>query len=102
MKQIKNPDDGAGRLSSLPTIIYYEKTYARSLGHNDQKAVGVFKSYESQERVRRLQSELVAIKNGHASEKACEVAVGKKRLAKYQKYEEWAALMLLWLTSAKR
>ena len=98
----KTEDDGQGRLSSLPTIIYYEKTYAKSLGGNDQKAVGVFKSFESQERLRRLQSELIAIKNGHASDKACEVAVGKKRLAKYQKYEDWAALMLLWLTTAKR
>lgn len=104
MTEPKRPDDdkGTGRLSSLPTLIYYHKTYALSLGENDQKAVGVFKSYESHEKLRRLQNELVAVKNGHASTKACEVAIGKKRLGKYQKYEYWAELMLLWVASAKR
>ncbi len=88
-------------MPALPIIQYYNKMYAVSLGGNDQKAVHVFKNYEPQEKLRRLQSELVAVKNGKASEKACDITIGKKRAVKFQSYDNWAKLMLLWLSQSK-
>lgn len=86
----------------LPTLEYFQKTYGSTMDGADQKAIGVFKSYESQEKLRRLQNELVWVKEGKASTAACDRVIGKKRKAKYRSYEHWAELMLLWLAAHKR
>ena len=91
-----------GHISHLPTIVYYQKTYAQSLGDNDQKAVKVFTDYESQEKLRRLQSELLWVKKGQAAEKACDNIIGKKRRSKYRGYSKWAEMMLLWIIEANK
>ncbi len=94
-----NSDEAESELVKfLPTLKDYERRYGVSLAGNDKKALRCFREYESKERVRRLQSELLLIKQGKVTEKACTQVVGKKRLAKYGSYEEWAKLMLLWLS----
>lgn len=89
-------------LRHMPTLHYWHKTYGVSLGGQDQKAARVFRDYESQEKVRRLQTELMSIKDGRVADEILDVVLGKKRKSKYGGYEKWAALMLLWLANYKK
>ena len=89
-------------ISGVPTLLYYQRTYARSMGDNDQKAVGAFKQFESQEKLRRLQNELMLIKNNQVREEVLDSIAGKKRKSRHASYEHWAELMLLWIVSARR
>jgi hypothetical protein len=86
---------------SIPTIDYFEKTYGRSMEGNDQKAVKVFAEYETKEKIRRLQNELIWIKEGRVPDTTLKAIIGGKRKARYQGYNQWASRMLLWL-AAKR
>lgn len=86
----------------IPTLHYWQKTYAQSLGGQDQKSVRVFRDYESQEKTRRLQQELMNIKDGKVTDQALDLIVGKKRKMKYGGYDKWAALMLLWCANYKK
>lgn len=86
----------------LPTINHYMKDYASPLSDNDQKAVRMYKEYESPESVRRLQNELLTVKNSMATETACKVSIGAKRAGQYRSYEQWATMMLMWLAAIKK
>jgi hypothetical protein len=90
-----------GSLKAVPTLDYYEKTYGRSL-QNDQKAVRVFRDYESSERIKRLQNELVYIKDNRVPSKTLHNILGRKREEKFGGYSKWAALMLMWASQKKR
>ena len=99
MSDDRNDNDELG--VSIPAFVYYQRTYATSLENNDQKALGVFKQYEADEKVRSLQTDLMRIKDGMIKENTLDSSVGKKRKGKYGTYERWASLMLLWLSQAK-
>ena len=86
----------------LQTIRDYINTYAASLEGNDQKAVKVFCQFETQEKLRRFQRELIMIKDGGVSDTTCDNIIGKKRKAKHRGYETWASLMLQWISSKKK
>lgn len=94
-------ETSARTVSSIPTLLYYQRTYARSMGDNDQKAVGAFKQYEAQEKVRRMQNELMLIKASQVREEVLDSVVGKKRKSRHNGYEHWSELMLLWLVAAR-
>lgn len=101
----KSPDEEEQAnkgLASLPTLEYFQRTYSKSMEGADQKAVGVFKDYETAEKTRRLQNELMWIKDGKVSESTCNRIIGKKRKSKYQSYNRWAELMLIWLATHKK
>ena len=83
----KIEEDASASISHFPEINYYLKTYANSLEGNDQKGSKVFFQYESQERVRRLQRELIQIKEGKGSKRVCNDILGKKRENKHTSYE---------------
>ncbi len=85
----------------IKTLEHYEKIYGRSADGNDQKAIMNFRMFECKEKVRRLQTELQWVKEGRVSEAVCNQVIGKKRKGKYQTYEHWAGLMLMWI-AAKR
>ena len=85
----------------IPTVDYFQKNYGRSLEGNDPKAVRVFRDYEPRERLRRLQHELQLIKENKVSPDVLHAVVGKKRMHKYQGYDRWASLMLMWIVSKK-
>ncbi len=85
----------------IPTVEYYHKTYAVSCGGEDQRALRIFRDFEPKEKLRRLQFELQQIRDKKAHPRACEVIIGKKRKARYESYERWAQLMLLWLLSRR-
>lgn len=93
------PEDST--IVSVPTVDYFEKTYGRSMEGNDQKAVRVFREYETKEKIRRLQQELMWIKEKRVPDKTLKALIGDKRRSRYQGYDQWAARMLLWL-AAKR
>jgi hypothetical protein len=90
------------KLAHLPTIEYFQKTYGKTMEGSDQKAAGVFKDFESQEKLRRFQNELSWVKDGKVSGAACDRVIGKKRKSKYDGYEKWAQLMLLWLAQSRK
>ena len=93
--------DGSKPIVSVPTIDYFEKTYGRSLEGNDQKAIWVFREYETKEKIRRLQQELIWIKEGRVPDKTLKALIGEKRRSRYEGYDKWAARMLLWLVSKR-
>jgi len=95
-------DTSESGVGFLPTLEYFQKTYGKTMEGSDSKAVKVFRDYESQEKLRRLQSELTWVKDGKASRVACERVIGKKRKAKYNSYERWAELMLIWLSQYRK
>ena len=81
-------------LNALPTLQFYQKTYANSCGNNDAKAVKLFKEYESRDKVQRLRQELFAISKGRAAEPVCNRIIGLTRKGKYNGYEKWALNVL--------
>ena len=100
-----NPQDPVGSpslVTSIPTIKYYRDMYAPASDANDQKGVAAFKMFESMEKVRRLQRELEYVKGGKVSNTVLDKTLGKQRMSRYQDYENWARLMLLWITQAKQ
>lgn len=88
-------------LKFVPTLDYYERTYGRNCEGNDQKAVNIFRNFETKEKLRRLQMELLWIKEGRVAEQVCERVIGKKRRARHGSYLHWAELMLLWLVTKR-
>lgn len=102
MTEEKTGKEEEGKLAQLSTLKYYQRTYAASLSDNDQKAVKVFREYEAQEKMRRLQQELQWVKTGQATEVICDEIIGKRRKAKFNGYDKWAGLMLLWIAALKR
>lgn len=85
----------------IPTLDHWQKNYGRSCEGNDQKAIRIFREYEPQERMRRLQNELMSIRERKVSEPVLDAVIGKKRMQKHQGYDKWAAMMLMWI-AAKR
>ena len=98
--RIKQEND-VGSLRAVPTLDYFEKTYGRSL-QNDQKAIRVFRDYESAERIRRLQNELVYVKDNRVPSKMLHNVLGRKREETFGGYSKWASLMLMWASQRKR
>ncbi len=87
---------------TLNTVKEYMRVYGSTMDGNDQKAVKAFCQYETHEKLRRLQTELQSIKNGGVLESTCNQIIGKRRQAKYNGYEAWASLMLMWIVSKKK
>lgn len=94
----KRESESNPTIKFIPSLEYYFRMYASGMEGNDEKACRVFKEFEPKEKVRRLQNELSWIKNSQVSLEVLERIVGKKRFLKYETYESWAAIMLLWLS----
>lgn len=94
-------DQDKAPLVAIPMFEYYQKMYAQNMGNEDRKAVALFKQYESHEKLRRFQNELMNIKSTQVRESTLDRLVGKTRKGRWVSYEKWASLMLLWINSAK-
>lgn len=94
-EEVENDEDRPVKF--IPTIDYYHRTYANSMGYNDIKACKIFKEFESAEKLRRLKTELISVKDNKVIITACDNVIKKKRKVKHQGYDRWAQLMLLWL-----
>jgi hypothetical protein len=94
-------DTDRAPLVAIPIFVYYQKMYAQNMGNEDRKAVALFKQYESHEKLRRFQNELMNIKSSQIRESTLDRVVGKTRKGRWVSYERWAGLMLLWINSAK-
>lgn len=68
----------------------------------DKKALENFVICETSEVQRPLQAQLYTISQGQYEEEVLAKVVGKKRLAKYGTYDNWAKLMLMWLLEAQK
>jgi hypothetical protein len=100
MDENSNPPK-APDVFAIPTIDYYEKMYGKSLEGNDQKGIGIFKTYEPKEKHRRLQHELQMIRDGRVSEQVLDQVVKLKRKMRHQGYESWAQKMMIWFAEKK-
>ena len=94
-----NQENQAETIKFIPTIEYFQKMYGASFEGNDRKAVLCYRNYEPREKLRRLQGELLAVKNGRVAPHVCERVIGKKRLQTNKTFEHWASLMLQWIAS---
>ena len=100
LPQGTNEDEGT--ITTVPTLHYYQKRYGISCSNNDQKAVRMFKEYESMEKVRRLQAELMWVSTGQVYTPVLDNVLGKTRKVKYSGYDKWGKMMLVWLAEFKR
>lgn len=100
--EMESEQSGGGSITAIPVLNNYQKTYASTMSNNDQKAIKLFKEYESLEKIRRLQAELLWVSSEQVYWQTLDTVIGKKRKSKYKSYSEWAKLMLIWLDQAKR
>jgi len=79
---------------AIPTIKYYQTTYANSMSNNDKKAVYIFKEYEPVDKIKRLKIELTAVSQGKVDPKLLEAQAGPARRGRYGSFEQWAKVVL--------
>ncbi|MDD2942148.1 MAG: hypothetical protein PHC51_04195 [bacterium] len=95
-------DELKPQIAHLPTLEYFNRTYALSLAYDDKKAIGLFRDYESSEKAKRLKAELNNVKNGLVDKQACDKLIGKKRWHRFggteDSYQRWAIAVLLMLS----
>lgn len=94
----KNAESKQKSQAGIPNIKYFDRTYGISCEGNDRKAVKLFKSYETQEKLRRLQRELQLVTEGKIPDSLCDTVIGKKRFHRYGGYAKWARTMMIWIT----
>ncbi len=70
-------------------------------GNPDQRNVVDFMICESPEAVRALQSELILIKSGKIEDEKLDKIIGPKRKNLYNDYQNWAKMMLMWISEYK-
>lgn len=95
-------EQAQGTITAVPTLLYYQKRYGLSCSNNDQKAVRMFKEYESMEKVRRLQAELMWVSSEQVYTPVLDNILGKTRRVKHDGYHKWGKLMLVWLAQYQR
>jgi hypothetical protein len=81
-------------------INYWVKNYG-SGGTGDQRAVQDFMECETTEAVKSLKNELIGLIQGEPDDDMLDHTIGINRKVKYNSYEEWAKLMLLWIAEYK-
>jgi hypothetical protein len=88
-------------LKGIPNLDFYRRTYARSCGENDQKAVRICKEFESPDRVRKIKTELASISQGNCSPELLERIMGKSRAIRSGSWEKWAFMMIAGFNSKR-
>ena len=79
---------------AIPTIKYYQKTYANGMSNNDKKAVHIFKEFEPIGKIKRIKAELTAVSQGKVDPKLLDAQVGTGRRGRYGSYDKWAKVTL--------
>ena len=82
------------------TITYFIRNYGMS-GNPDQRNIGDFMECETTEAVKSLQNELIGVSHGNFAADSMDRIVGLPRKQRFNSYEEWAKLMLMWIASYK-
>ena len=88
-------------VKGLPNLDFYQKTYGKSCGNNDDRAGRVFKEYENNDRIKRVKAELIAISQSKVSPELCERIMGKTRKAKFGTWEKWAIMLINVISSGR-
>jgi hypothetical protein len=81
-------------------VAYFVKEYGSS-GIPDQRAVQEFMECETAEMIRSLQNELIGLSKGNYDREVMDKVIGVKRRTLFGSYEEWAKLMLMWISGYK-
>ena len=84
----------------FPALRAFIQGYARS-DVPDQRAIQDFLECETGEVVRPLQAELMLVAAGNFDKEIFDKAIGVKRRARHESYENWAKLMLQWIAGYK-
>lgn len=78
--------------------------WVQNYGHpevDEQRAVENFIICESTEALPALVAQLHRVAKGKFREEIMDLVAGKKRKIKYGSYENWAKLMLLWISQVR-
>jgi len=70
-------------------------------GAPDQRAAEIFMDCETRESITMLQNELRSVAAGRYKESVMDSVLKPARRSKHGSYEEWARLMLLWISNYK-
>ena len=84
----------------LPNIAQWIREYGDT-GCDEKRAVFTFMEVETSQAAASLRSELYRISQGSLDDEYLDQLVGKKRMARYGSYQNWAGLMLQWMASYK-
>ncbi len=82
-------------------IRYYTKQYGRR-EVLDQRAAQDFVEVEPDYIVKAFKAELLGILHGKFTAETIDALVGQHRKVRHGSYEEWAKLMLLWMTEHRK
>lgn len=93
---MKNKKESYG----FPALRAFIQNYARA-DVPDQRAIQDFLECETSEVIRPLQGELQLVAAGRFDKDIFDKAIGIKRRAKFESYENWARLMLQWIAGYK-
>ncbi len=95
-------EDSNKKVSSLPSLEHMIKAYANHNDGNDQKAIDTFNMFETTEKMSRLKNELLWIRDGIVTEQTLERVLGLPRKIKFESYENWAKIMMIWISQLKK
>ncbi len=87
-------------MANFNEVFYWVKNYGVP-GVPDKKAVENFVACEIHAKVQALRGQLYTIAKGKYDEKILDQQIGQSRKKRHGSYEEWAKMMLLWLSSAR-
>lgn len=90
------------KVTSLPSIEFLIKTYANHSEGNDQKAVENFQRFETTEKMSRLKNELLWIRDGIVTDSTCDRVLGATRKVKFESYDNWARMIMIWISQIKK
>jgi len=81
-------------------VMYWVKNYGSS-GADDKRAAEDYLESETTEKVKVLKGQLYAISQGKYDQQKMDLQVGVKRRGVHGSYQQWAKLMLLWLSKSR-
>ncbi|MCB0332548.1 MAG: hypothetical protein KDD55_03550 [Bdellovibrionales bacterium] len=81
-------------------VVYWLQQYGNT-GAPDKQAVETFVEVETDEKVRALRGQLYAISQGKLNEPQMDKVIGKARKLRHGSYEDWAKVMLLWMSGLR-
>lgn len=95
-------DSNKKKVSHLPNIEHLIKAYANHADGNDHKAIENFQRFETTERMARLKSELMWIRDGIVTDETCNRLLGAVRKVKFESPENWAKMIMIWISQIKK
>lgn len=83
-----------------PKIKYWLEHYA--LNSPDNRAVGDFIECESNEVFSSFRNEIIGISRGSYQPDTLDQLLGRTRAMRYESYDEWAKMVLIWIADYRK